>query len=62
MSAAGSSDHTDPGRLAVSRARALAIVVGSPGLIEVRCRSVEEMKLVSLLCHLVQCAEEVEHI
>ncbi|MGH7579587.1 MAG: TM0106 family RecB-like putative nuclease [Gemmatimonadales bacterium] len=49
----------NPNRLnvAVSRAEALAIVVGSPELMRVRCRSVEEMKLVNLLCHLVQYAE-----
>jgi len=48
-----------PNRLnvAVSRAEALAIVVGSPELMNVRARSVEEMKLVNLLCHLVQYAE-----
>jgi len=48
-----------PNRLnvAVSRAEALAIVVGSPELMNVRCKSVEEMKLVNLLCHLVQYAE-----
>jgi len=42
--------------VAVSRAQALAIVVGSPELLEVRARSVEEMRLVNLLCHLVQYA------
>jgi len=49
-----------PNRLnvAVSRAEALAIVVGSSELARVRCRSVEEMKLVNLLCHLMQYAEE----
>nr|MBA3497714.1 AAA family ATPase [Gemmatimonadales bacterium] len=48
-----------PNRLnvAVSRAQALAIVVGSPALVDVRCASVDEMRLVNLLCHLVQYAE-----
>ncbi len=56
----GASFLLSPNRLnvAVSRAEALAIVVGSPELVDVRCRSVEEMKLVNLLCHLVQYAEE----
>jgi hypothetical protein len=50
----------EPNRLnvAVPSAQALAIVVGSPELIEVRCKSVAEMRLVNLLCHLVQYAEE----
>ena len=39
------------------RLGALAIVVGSPELVEVRCKSVEEMRLVNLLYHLVQYAE-----
>jgi uncharacterized protein len=56
----GASFLLSPNRLnvAVSRAEALAIVVGCPELMDVRCRSVEEMKLVNLLCHLVQYAEE----
>ena len=56
----GAAFLLSPNRLnvAVSRAQALAIVVGSPELLEVRCRSVEEMRLVNLLCHLVQYAEE----
>jgi predicted RecB family nuclease len=55
----GAAFLLSPNRLnvAVSRAQALAIVVGSPELLETRCRSVEEMKLVNLLCHLVQYAE-----
>jgi uncharacterized protein len=56
----GASFLLSPNRLnvAVSRAEALAIVVGSPELMDLRCRSVEEMRLVNLLCHLVQYAEE----
>jgi uncharacterized protein len=56
----GASFLLSPNRLnvAVSRAQALAIVVGCPELMDVRCRSVEEMRLVNLLCHLVQYAEE----
>ncbi|HEX2220296.1 MAG TPA: C-terminal helicase domain-containing protein [Gemmatimonadales bacterium] len=56
----GASFLLSPNRLnvAVSRAEALAILVGSPELIDVRCRSVEEMRLVNMLCHLVQYAEE----
>ncbi len=36
--------------MAISRAQALAIIVGSPELPRVRCRTVAEMKLVNLLC------------
>ena len=48
----------NPNRLnvAVSRAEALAIVVASPGLLAVRPRSIEEMRLVNLLCRLEQYA------
>jgi uncharacterized protein len=55
----GASFLLSPYRLnvAVSRAQALAIVVGSPALLDVRVRSVPEMELVNLLCHLVVYAE-----
>jgi hypothetical protein len=59
MRARGAGFLLSPNRLnaAASRAQALAIVVESPELLETRCRSVEEMRLVNLLCHLVQYAE-----
>jgi hypothetical protein len=36
-----------------TRAQALAIVVGSPELTRVRCKTIEEMKLVNLLCRVI---------
>jgi hypothetical protein len=42
--------------VAVSRAQALAIVVGSPALADVRVRTVEEMHLVSGWCRIEGCA------
>ncbi|MGH7498415.1 MAG: TM0106 family RecB-like putative nuclease [Gemmatimonadales bacterium] len=47
-----------PNRLnvAISRAEALAIVVGSPELARARCKSVEEVRLVNLLCRLIEYA------
>jgi len=44
--------------VAVSRAQVLAIVVGSPELLESRPTSIDEMKLVNLLCRLEQYARE----
>ncbi len=50
-----------PNRLnvAISRAQALAIVVGSSELPRVRCRSVEEMKLVNLLCRVIHYTQSL---
>jgi predicted RecB family nuclease len=42
--------------VAISRARALAVVVSSPRLLDVRCRSIEQMRLVNLLCRFVESA------
>lgn len=42
--------------VAVSRARALAVVVASPRLLEARCRTPEQMRLVNALCRLAEMA------
>jgi uncharacterized protein len=42
--------------VAVSRAKAMAVVVASPRLLETRCRSMEQMRLVNALCRFVECA------
>jgi uncharacterized protein len=42
--------------VAISRARCLAYLVGSPRLLDVRCRSVEQMRLVNALCRFVEQA------
>jgi len=45
--------------VAVSRAKALCVMVGSPSLLSVRCRTVEQMRLANLLCRYVELAEEM---
>lgn len=45
--------------VAVSRARAIAIVVASPRLLEANCRTPEQMRLVNALCQLVEQAAGV---
>jgi len=42
--------------VAVSRARCLAYLVASPGLLEVNCRTVEQMRLANALCRFVELA------
>jgi superfamily I DNA and/or RNA helicase len=44
--------------VAVSRARCLAVLVCSPALLEIRCRSAEQMRLVNALCLFVEMAGE----
>ena len=47
--------------VAISRARALAVVACSPSLLDVRCRTVEQMQLVNSLCRFVEaCRFRVE--
>jgi predicted RecB family nuclease len=43
--------------VAVSRAKALAVMVGSPELLTVRCRSVDQLRLVNGLCRYVELAQ-----
>jgi hypothetical protein len=43
--------------VAISRAKALAAVVCSPRLLDVRCRSVEQMRLVNALCSFAEQAK-----
>jgi superfamily I DNA and/or RNA helicase len=44
--------------VAVSRARCLAILVASPRLLEARCRTIDQMRLVNALCRFVEFPEE----
>jgi uncharacterized protein len=45
--------------VAVSRAQALAVVVCSPKLMATQCRTVEQMRLVNLLCRFADAAQPV---
>ena len=42
--------------VAISRAKAMAVLVCSPRLLEARCRTVEQMRLVNGLCALAERA------
>jgi uncharacterized protein len=42
--------------VAISRAQCLAVLVGSPRLLDVRTRSVDQMRLVNALCRFVELA------
>jgi uncharacterized protein len=42
--------------VAISRARAMAVVVCSPRLLETRCRTVDQMRLVNGVCRFAEAA------
>lgn len=46
--------------VAISRARALAILVCSPELLRFRCQTPEQMKLANAFCRYLECVEEQE--
>jgi ATP-dependent exoDNAse (exonuclease V) alpha subunit len=43
--------------VAISRAKAMAVLVCSPRLLETRCRTVDQMQLVNGLCAFVERAD-----
>ena len=43
--------------VAVSRARCLAYLVASPRLLEVNCRTIDQMRLANALCRFVELAD-----
>ncbi len=40
--------------VAVSRAQSLAVLVASPALLEIRCRTIDQVRMVNALCRLVE--------
>jgi superfamily I DNA and/or RNA helicase len=47
--------------VAISRARGLAILVGSSTLLEVACRTPEQIRLVNAFCRLIELASGFQH-
>jgi uncharacterized protein len=47
--------------VAISRAQCLAVLVGSPRLLDVRTRSVDQMRLVNALCRFVELVQDSVH-
>jgi uncharacterized protein len=45
--------------VAISRAQCLAVLVASPRLLDVHCRTVEQMRMVNGLCRLVEVASPI---
>lgn len=46
--------------VAVSRAMALCVMVASPGLLQVRCRTVDQVRLANVLCRYAELAQPVQ--
>ena len=44
--------------VAISRAQCLAYLVCSPRLLDVNCRTIDQMRLANALCRFVEVAEE----
>jgi predicted RecB family nuclease len=44
--------------VAISRAQCLAVLVASPELVHIRCRNVDQLRMVSALCRLVEVAHD----
>ncbi len=42
--------------VAISRAQSLAVLVASPKLLEIRCSTIEQMRMVNALCRFVEDA------
>jgi uncharacterized protein len=45
--------------VAISRAKALAIVVANPRLLDVTCKTIEQVKLANMLCRYAEVAETI---
>ncbi len=46
--------------VATSRARGLAVIVGSPGLLKVRARTPSQIRLANALCRAVELGQAVD--
>ena len=48
--------------VAISRAKCLAVLVASPRLLDVSCRTVDQMRLVNGLCRFIEMARAPEAV
>ena len=45
--------------MAISRAKCLAILVANPDLLDIDCRTIEQMRLANALCRFLELSGEV---